>query len=140
MLSATPLSLEHGQSLPPAQHSRARRSSSTSSEFGDRIEPNRHLNQAMRALRRTPPDVEAALTSSSGSADLRQGHLFVGNPFYEGLSRELADRRPRPTRQRFSPAAEISDLNTIGHVFTRTRKREVQDQFPTRRAIVVKVG
>jgi SNF2 family DNA or RNA helicase len=108
-------------------------------EFSDRIAPNQHLNQAVRALR-NPPRVLDALDELRKIAHLPQGHLFVGNPVYEEVCETLesidGDLEPEA---RFSLQQKISDLSTIGHVFTRTRKREVQDHFPTRRAAVRKV-
>jgi superfamily II DNA or RNA helicase len=139
MLSATPLSLStdnlfHQLSiLAPDEFFDA-------SEFDDRIAPNRHLNLAIRALRSRPPKADAALRELEAIRGLRQAHLFVGNPLYEQVVDELTARDgPLDDERRFQLQRRINDLNTIGHVFTRTRKREVQDRFPARRAHVVKV-
>ena len=109
-------------------------------EFRERIAPNQHLNQAIRALRSRPARPSDALDELRAIASMPQGRLFVGNPFYdevcqtlERLDGKLAVDTSYHIQQR------INELNTIGHVFTRTRKREIQDRFPARRAAVVKV-
>jgi superfamily II DNA or RNA helicase len=138
MLSATPLSLGthnlyHQLSiLAPDEFFDA-------SDFDDRIEPNAYLNQAIRALRARPPDAVAAVNQLDRIRALQQGHIFAGHPLYEGVLNDLVDADLADDDSRFSLVRRINDLNTIGHVFTRTRKREVQDHFPARRAIVVKV-
>ena len=138
MLSATPLSLGtynlyHQLSiLAPDEFFDLR-------EFDSRIEPNAYLNQAIRALRARPPAVDAAIDQLDRIRSLQQGHIFVGHPLYEGVCRDLVDANVADDETRFALVRRINDLNTIGHVFTRTRKREVQDHFPARRAIVVKV-
>jgi len=139
MLSATPLSLStdnlfHQLSiLAPDEFFDV-------TEFNDRIAPNRHLNQAIRAISGTSPQPEAALKELEAIRGLRQGHLFTGNPLFEQVLAELADTGTEVDDEaRFQFQRRLNDLNTIGHVFTRTRKRQVQDQFPARRAIVVKV-
>ena len=138
MLSATPLSLSaanlfHQLSiLVPEEFFDAY-------EFADRIAPNQHLHQAVRALRTRHADV--ALAELRQIASMRHAQLFVGNPYYEELCAELAGRGKAkiPVEERFAIQEKIQNLSTIGHVFTRTRKREVQDRFPSRRAAVVKV-
>jgi SNF2 family DNA or RNA helicase len=108
-------------------------------EFGERIRPNQYLNQAVRALR-NPPRVAEALGELLKIAALPQRHLFVGNPFYEEVCSKLeSEDDGLSPEERFLLQQKISNLSTIGHVFTRTRKREVQDNFPTRSAVVVKV-
>jgi SNF2 family DNA or RNA helicase len=111
-------------------------------DFRDRIEPNRHLNQAIRALRSRPPKTKDALSELQAISHLPQARLFIGNPFYEEIVDRLAavDGEDEVSLdERFTLQERINDLNTIGHVFTRTRKREVQDHFPARRPAVVKV-
>lgn len=108
-------------------------------EFDERIAPNAHLNQAIRALRARPPAVDAATRELGAITSLAQAHLFVGHPLYEQLRRDIRSVDVSDDEARYSLIRRINDLNTIGHVFTRTRKREVQDHFPARRAIVKKV-
>ena len=108
-------------------------------DFNDRIEPNAYLNQAIRALRARPPDRRAAVDQLDRIRLLPHASAFVGHPLYESLGTDLATADLDDEETRFALVRRINDLNTIGHVFTRTRKREVQDHFPARRAIVVKV-
>jgi superfamily II DNA or RNA helicase len=111
-------------------------------DFETQIAPNEHLNAAVRALRSIPPDVPVA------SAELeRAGH--------SGASRRLdRDFRYVDARTMLESAAargsvnveesvtiqrHLQEINTLAHVFTRTKKREVSDLFPMRRADPVSV-
>src|SRR5205823_12904517 len=86
------------------------------------------------------PRAKDALSELRSIAGLPQGHLFTGNPLYEELCALLANiNGGLDVDTGFSIQQRINDLNTIGHVFTRTRKREVQDHFPARRAAVIRV-
>ena len=103
-------------------------------EFSDRIAPNQHLNQAIRALR-SPPDVEAALAELERITACRRAISSSGIRSTRSVCAPgERQRRYLESEQRFRSQQKINDLNTIGHVFTRTRKREVQDHFPARRA------
>jgi hypothetical protein len=109
-------------------------------EFRGRIEPNGKLNQAIRALRARKPDPGAALAELRAIGHLAQGHVFTANPLYLDVCERLAAiDGALDVETRFELQERINELNTIGHVFTRTRKREVSEHFPTRRAVVVKV-
>ena len=138
MLSATPLSLRE-EDLFHQLNILVPEEFFDPYDFVDRIAPNQYLHQAVRALRNRSADV--ALAELRQIAPLSQGHLFVGNPYYEQICRLLAERGTSkiPVEERFRIQQSIQDLSTIGHVFTRTRKREVQDHFPARRAAVIKV-
>ncbi|MEN3284721.1 MAG: hypothetical protein V7607_5861 [Solirubrobacteraceae bacterium] len=102
------------------------------------IEPNAHLNLALRQLRATfPPrfaDALEALTkvenTAFGGRFLRSGRYLGARLILErGSQGEDVDRDDVVRCQR-----NLVELNTLSHVFTRTRKREVQELFPTRRS------
>lgn len=139
MLSATPLSLStanlfHQLSiLVPEEFFDA-------DDFNATIAPNQHLNQAIRALRQRPPLTEEALGELEKVLQLRHGTRFRDNPSFidicDALGSVDGDLDPEAS---LDLQTKINELNTIGHVFTRTRKREVQDHFPARRAHVIRV-
>jgi superfamily II DNA or RNA helicase len=139
MLSATPLSLStanlfHQLSiLVPEEFFDV-------SEFDATIAPNQHLNQAIRALRNRPPSAADALEQLRRILALGHGTRFRDNPAFAELCRALAALNGEIGPElSLELQARINELNTIGHVFTRTRKREVQDHFPARRAHVIRV-
>ena len=110
------------------------------SEFDSRIAPNRFLNQAIRALRRRPAEVPAALGELRRIALLDHGPRFADNPLFLEVCRTLESLDGQVDDEtRMQLEERINELNTIGHVFTRTRKREVQDQFPARRPHTIRV-
>jgi hypothetical protein len=107
------------------------------------IEPNAHLNLALRALRATwPPrfaEALEALIEVEGTAFAgrfrRSGRYLGAKLILERGARGDAVGREEVVRcQR-----NLIELNTLSHVFTRTRKREVQEHFPTRRSATVGV-
>jgi superfamily II DNA or RNA helicase len=108
-------------------------------EFDKRIAPNAYLNQAIRALRSRPPNGSAAANQLERIRLLPHAAAFVGHPLYETVCADVASADLSSEEVRFALVRRINDLNTIGHVFTRTRKREVQDHFPARRAMTVTV-
>jgi superfamily II DNA or RNA helicase len=108
------------------------------------IEPNEHLNQALRHLRaQWPPRFDEALESlvevestAFQQRFLRSGRYLGTRTLLErGARGEQLDRETVVRCQR-----NLIELNTISHVFTRTRKREVQELFPTRRSATASVS
>lgn len=102
------------------------------------IEPNVHLNTALRHLRSGwPPAYKRALRALREVEHTGQSRRFTNSPRYtkvratleSGASGEALDRHEVVAAQRI-----LTELNTLSHVFTRTRKREVQELFPTRRS------
>ncbi len=141
-LTATPLNLgkpdffELMRLLAPADFG-------DSGAFSAIIEPNQHLNAALRLLRSAadPPYAEALeeLRKVEGTA---QRERFIRSPRYQascqllgrGVAGEAISRNEVVSCQR-----DIVEMNTLSAVFTRTRKREVQELFPTRRSHTVEV-
>ena len=134
---------QHPQSLPPAQHPRARTSSSMSREFDDRIAAQSHIS-TRRSARYEPDRLQpdAALRSSSDSRALRQGHLFAGNPLFEQVCRGARRRSTaHSTRRRASSFSGGSTTSTRSATSSRERA-SARCRITSRPAarIVVKVG
>jgi superfamily II DNA or RNA helicase len=111
--------------------------------FASLIEPNGHVNLALRHLRATwPPRFADALKAlinvehtAFGGRFRRSGrYLGTRGVLERGARGEEVDRAEVVRCQR-----DLIELNTLSHVFTRTRKREVQELFPTRRSATVGV-
>lgn len=102
--------------------------------FRSLIEPNQHLNAALRFMRGTPRCAEA-LAELRKVEHTAQGHRLQRDARYQFVAAvlEAAVERGDVTRERsVSVQRELIELNSLSHVFTRTRKREVQEHFPTR--------
>ena len=119
------------------------------SEFGDPkgfsaiIEPNRHLNSALRLIRAAKvPAYAEALKELEKVEQTAQRERFRRSPRYRSAC-ELMVRGARGedvTRdEAVACQRDLLELNTLSQVFTRTRKREVQELFPTRRSTTVSV-
>ncbi|WP_156027720.1 helicase-related protein [Candidatus Solirubrobacter pratensis] len=112
--------------------------------FSALIEPNEHINLALRHLRGTwPPRFDDALAAlrrverTALAARFTRSARYVGTreTLMRGAAGQAVGREQVVRCQR-----DLIELNTLSHVFTRTRKREVQDLFPTRRSRTVSVA
>ncbi|MCE7888662.1 MAG: hypothetical protein DYH12_02995 [Sorangiineae bacterium PRO1] len=106
--------------------------------FLSRIEPNEHVNDALRTMRAsTPPDFAAALRQLRRVEGTSQGPRIQRMGRYQLVKARLASAAQGPALDRDGCVAvqrELIELNSLSHVFTRTKKREVQEHFPTRKA------
>ena len=118
-------------------------------EFGDfdaaeqMIEPNAELNDALRALRRQwPPNHQNVLAALARVRRSTYGRRLAASARFRGLESRLkaaADGEPFDREAGMRAQLDLIALNTLAHVFTRTRKREVQEHFPMRRARTIRV-
>jgi ATP-dependent helicase HepA len=105
--------------------------------FGKRIEPNRHINKASQIL--------GTLDNKSALAELRKierttgGRRFVRNPYYQEVI-DILKKNNLPKEQLVKAQRHLLELNTLAHIFTRTRKREVVTNAPMRVAHTLKVN
>lgn len=97
---------------------------SSPADFALQLEPNRYLNAAIEALRRDPPDANAALRALTLIRNLAAGRQVTAHPNYapvlHALHADYIDRESAVRLQR-----EINAMNVLSSVFTRTRKRDV---------------
>ena len=111
--------------------------------FADSIEPNAHVNLALRHLRaRWPPDFAQALDALRQVEHTSLQERFRRSARYVGVRHGLeaaVDGAPTTREDAVGWQRDLLELNALSHVFTRTRKREVQEQFPTRRSATVAV-
>ena len=107
-----------------------------------RFEQNAPIVEAQACIARLPPSVDLAkglLHKAAGSDEISQNPAFKeAMRKLETLSKvEQAKDEGRETQ--LSLQRDLADLNLIGHIFTRTRKREVQEHVVERRAHVLQV-
>lgn len=106
-------------------------------DFPEQIAPNEHLNTAIRVLRAVPGDSTAARAALSEAVQIDVGNKIRRDPRYD----EIMAMLELPLTRESSVHAQklIGELNVLSHIFTRTRKREVSELFPLRRATAVEV-
>lgn len=105
-----------------------------------RFKINEGVVQAQNALSRIPPDISSArkYLQVAGQADIVQN-----NPYFIESMRaleQLADVMENQHSEAERNSAQIetqhalSSLNLIGHIYTRTRRRDVHENFTRRQA------
>ncbi|MBO8130957.1 MAG: DEAD/DEAH box helicase [Candidatus Marinimicrobia bacterium] len=99
------------------------------------IEPNEYINNALRRLY----DPKAALELLKKVEETSQREKFIKNSFYREAI-DLLSRNNNLTRdQAIRLQKLLIELNCLSYVFTRTKKRDVEIQFPIREARVIRV-
>lgn len=110
--------------------------------FTGLIEPNQYINTALRIMRTADPDYAAALSALGEVMQTEQARRFAASARYQGLVSRLRQAQAGADMDRDANVhcqRDLIELNTLSHVFTRTKKREVAEHFPTRRATAVSV-
>lgn len=104
---------------------------------GKRFSDNEPIVKTQICMGQIPPNIDEAveLIEKAGI----NSHIKL-NPLYNEIVSDLdalkseanSALRERPLILKVQK--DLSELNLIGHIFSRTKKREVQSNFPTRRA------
>ena len=105
--------------------------------FGELIEPNQYINAALSALE-TPEEAAKQLKKVELT---QQRQRFLENPSYsECLSTLKKGNLSRS--ETVIIQKQLTDLNTLSHIFTRTRRKDVSTDlvFPQRQAVVLDVN
>lgn len=94
--------------------------------FFEVVEPNRHLNSAVRALRGGAPDAaKEALKALDTAAYTSWGRQAIAiDPRYDDVRRRL-DAATLTTDDRVRCVREIEELNTLAPLVNRTRRRDI---------------
>jgi superfamily II DNA or RNA helicase len=141
-LTATPLNLGR-EDFFTLMHLLAPQAFPRLETFTELIAPNEHINAALRLLRGpSPPDFAGALTTLSKVESTAVGGRLTASPRYRDVRAVLergAAGNPISRDEVVRCQRDLIELNTLSQVFTRTRKREVQELFPTRRPTTVAV-
>ncbi len=111
----------------------------TFEDFIEQLAPNALLNDAIRALRKDPPDIEAARTAIERIPALAAAAQVTAHPNYTPVVERLRsgngtwDRADVVRTQR-----DIDQMNVMSAVYTRTKKADVSG-VARRKAFVVPV-
>ncbi len=103
--------------------------------FHNLIEPNEHINNAMRRLY----DASAALQQLKRVQNTSQKDRFLKNSFYHEAIHLLSGNTKLSREQAIRLQKLLIELNCLSYVFTRTKKRDVEIDFPTRQAVTIRV-
>lgn len=100
------------------------------------IEPNEHLNAAIRLIGEPRRALEALKRVESTSMKNR----FLTNPYYRECVETLTANETLSREDAVNVQRKLVELNTLSHVFTRTKKKDIDIEFPTREARVITVN
>jgi len=103
--------------------------------FHNLIEPNEYINNALRRLY----EPSAALEVLKRVVETSQKDRFIKNSFYQEAVELLGSNNKLSREQAIRLQKLLIELNCLSYVFTRTKKRDVEIQFPTREAKVILV-
>ena len=103
--------------------------------FHNLIEPNEYINNALRRLY----EPSAAIELLKMVEETSQKERFIKNPFYREAIDLLSNTNELSREQAIRLQKLLIELNCLSYVFTRTKKRDVEIQFPIREARVIRV-
>jgi superfamily II DNA or RNA helicase len=103
--------------------------------FASQIEPNAHVNRALRLLTNEfPPDTHAVLAALREVEKTPHAESYRRNAVYQRVVGVLEAQRVKNRRDVVELQEDISRLNTLADTYTRTRKRDLRDHTTIRRA------
>jgi SNF2 family DNA or RNA helicase len=103
--------------------------------FDKIIEPNEYINYALRSLY----DAQSALSILKRVEETSQKERFINNSFYREAIELLSQNKKLSREQAIRLQKLLIELNCLSYVFTRTKKRDIEVQFPIREARVIRV-
>ena len=103
--------------------------------FQNLIEPNQFINAASGLLSQ-PGAALRALREVEGTS---QKARFLANPYYQECVDLLSQKQDLAPKEVVHIKRRLVELNSLSHIFTRTKKRDVEVQFPARQARTVNV-
>lgn len=99
------------------------------------IEPNEHLNNALRRLHQPA----SALEEIEKLKTTRLWERFERHPYYREAVNVLATTKQLTRQQAVYVQRLLTELNTLSSIFTRTKKKDVDAEFPIREARMIRV-
>lgn len=103
--------------------------------FHNLIEPNEYINNALRRLYEPSAAIEVLKRVEKTS----QKDRLIKNSFYQEAVGLLGSNNKLSREQAIRLQKLLIELNCLSYVFTRTKKRDVEIQFPIREARVIRV-
>lgn len=111
------------------------------SVFYDRLLANEPILTALAELRRQfPPDMARCKEILEGIEHVPFGERFARNPLYLRVLERLGQAFLPTRREVVELQRDLSTLNVLGHLLSRTRKRDVHEARPVRRSQVVRTA
>ena len=117
-------------------------------EFPDRYTADERFSENVPIVKtqicmgQVPPNIGEAIALME---DAGRANNIRTNPIYDEVITsltEIRDSLTEPQKERpliLQTQKELAELNLIGHIFSRTKKREVQSNFPTRQAYPIRL-
>ena len=136
MMSATPLHLGR-EDLFNQLHIVAPNEFRDFDFFKDLVEPNEHINAALKTLQQ--PQLAAQYLRLVEATS--QCQRFLDNPNYSECLSALENGNNLTIPETIQIQRKLTELNTLSYIFTRTRRRDVSTDvhFPQRQAFVLDV-
>lgn len=106
--------------------------------FAAQLAPNANVNRALRLLTASfPPNVEAVADALKGVEQTSHAAAYRGNPLYSSVLNRLQGELGHGDVVELQ--GDLARLNSLAHVYTRTRKRDLRDQTAVRRPHRIRV-
>lgn len=94
--------------------------------FGRRVRANRMVLRALSLLGRSPVDLGEVGQILADMKSHDDAQWFEKNPIYHDVSSRIREVDPQNKEQIVELQRDLNSLNLLGHILTRTRKRDVQ--------------
>lgn len=110
--------------------------------FQEMIEPNRHLNQAIRHIRTKMPEntwQNDACSALNDAANTLWGeNVLVHDPRFSGWLIQLRKNKKVTDEERIKFIRDIEETHTLAHIMNRTRRRDI-GRFTIREPFTISV-
>jgi superfamily II DNA or RNA helicase/DNA-directed RNA polymerase subunit H (RpoH/RPB5) len=108
--------------------------------FDETLRANRYVIGAERIIRQgMSADLKKCVEVLRQVESTPIKERFVKSPIYRGLLNKLESYDGRDRARVIEMQRDMAQLNLLGHIMTRTRKREVSERQPVRQAGVMRV-
>jgi len=108
------------------------------SAFDRRLSTNEHVIKAQRVLAaKMPVDLARCSAELKRVEHTQEGGRLLENPLYADVLRKLAEYDGNRRDHVIELQRAVSSLNMLAHIFTRTRKAQVQERKATRQPKVL---
>jgi ATP-dependent helicase HepA len=112
------------------------------SVFQTMLEPNQHLNAALRIVRRRAPastwQTDAADELAMAARTDWGQHVLINDPRFASWERKLRSLAPMTDDERVGCLRDLEDVHSLAHVMNRTRRRDI-GRFTIREPHAVRV-
>jgi len=108
--------------------------------FRSLLEPNRWVTASLKKLTDSfPPDPTIILRTLQKVEATRQARRYTLNPYYQEAVAQLQEGDVTSRRQVIDLQRKLTELNTLAHVYNRTRKRDLAERLARRQAVMLSV-